>query len=269
MRSLRLFVFLLMIAFLTTGQYGQFERPHGQIKRPNSGLVEIFQCRESWSPVEMSNIVHWWRADSLVTETSAGSDSVIACTDIIGGEVLSATLGDTTYPAYVHGANGIGGQDALEGDGVDDYLYCDIDNIVSPWSIWIVCTVPADNDATNVVFSVYSTSRGIFANYGGAYHRWEIKTGVLLCIQNLPAAGTEGLAFLDQSSDDFYWNGTKQTNYQTGGDAAIFYVRLFSSTKTQPASIKIAELGIHNGAISEADRLALEGYVKSRYGLSW
>lgn len=263
----RLLVLILLLVGMVYGQWGMNDDLTGW--GMGSGAAE-----PAWSPADMDSIRYWWRADSLVTECTAESDSVETWTDIISGGVLAYAAGaDSCSPTWLHGASGLGGQDAIMGDGIYDRLNCNIIDDTSNYVIWIVCTIPTDNDDPNIVISMYQTTRGIFANWDGAYHRWEVKVTTNYCLANLPADSTEGLAYLSTvtNSKGFYWNGTRQAVSDTSGTVVITVVNLFSSSATYiyPSRLKIAEIGIHNGTVTLADRLLLEAYVKSRYGLTW
>ena len=243
-------------------------------------LMTLLFISAAFAQVPTAGLKVWLKAGAGVTTTATG-DSVTSWADQSGNgnNATQTTAGDE--PVYV--ANAIGGQPALQFNGSTSFL-----------TLPKASTIGILNSNYEIFIVAKTSSSAIQFLIAGATEQFEVHL-------NAPAAGTASVAgvrfiptaseYIDEGSPTQYadgsphifdasastTNGIIRVDGVEGGDStgnmqgstdSTIYLGCRSS-KVLFLDGDIAEVLIYNTVLSNADRVLVESYLASKYGIKY
>lgn len=208
-------------------------------------------------PLQLPGIQVWYDLSKLTG--LADGQSIASLPDLSGQGHLGLNGTPANQPLFKQGIQN--GLPAMLFNGTSSYLVAAALNLSQPLTLWAIAKYVSFTAASNVMVdatptdvTLYSTSGGNWAFYAGSSAitqgahdtNWHIHLGVfngassVRALDGAEITGNPGSAGIT----DFYVGGL------TGGNWGNVY---------------IAEVGVHSGALSSANRNALRSYSKSKW----
>lgn len=222
-----------------------------------------------WTPADLSPH-SWWRAD---TGISTDVDGVYEWTDKSGNSHKLQQPTGANKPDFVASHAPLGGEPAIDFDGINDVLYTDLfTKITMPNTIWVV----ADLDTAGGGAYRFLTDGGEAADRHAIYVHTTGGPWTYFCggaNVGTTASDTDPHYFVarfENSAVNAYlrMDGAELENFNPGDQDLTQLLVGTSIGVANPLDGKVAEVGIVDGALSGANLTFLESYAAARYGIT-
>lgn len=217
-----------------------------------------------WTPNDLSNKVGWWDASAITGKVDG--DSVTAWLDSYG--LLADATGTATYRT---GANGIGGQPALEFNGTSDFFITPYStSVTGDFFVWAVFEFTGGQNAG----TVFSKNTGLLrlSRYSGS------TTKVEFALDNVNFQQTIGSHF-NNGGNYCFLGRNGNTQYREVNTLTSTHVKTSATLASADFIIGRLDAARHMGGLipavgfcsaypSAGDLTNLRTYITNTYGIA-
>lgn len=210
-------------------------------------------------PSDVSNLVGWWKADSLALANGA---SVPTWTDnsATGASLTQAT--GATQPTYQ--TNVLNGFPVLRFNG-SQYLENATFSFVQPTTMFVVSKYTTAGTSPTLIGAASANQNAIFydaSNFTNAY------AGISLT-GNTSVLGSFIIttAQFNTASSLLHVNGTQQAS-GNAGSSNMTSLRVGNNSSGNTIIGDVAELVIYNRVLTTAERASIDTYLSNKYGIA-
>ena len=219
----------------------------------------------AFSPTDIAGLQLWLDASQIVGLNDG--DSVATWSDLSGNANDFVQATGTSRPTYKTGIQN--GLPAVQGDGVDDRLYCSTLVVSHPFTLFAV--VKQNN--TNAAYVTDGDSGGARRNVlaftvnADGSGKAGISNGALLESAGSEVGAFKTLAWVQNGATSKLFINAVEKISGNSGSASINGFTLFNRhALNYPLNGYIAEMFLYGGVVADADRIRAQSHLSSKWG---